>query len=222
MQLLLAIFVVASAAALQDAPAPQSVAETGQRAECFRDKGIDDYIQDIKKMKTEARRRGRFSPTDVCIFGYCTGGGAPPGLPPEKPPAPSVAEDDPESTSRAREYEPLAAAHEAEVGDYYYGEKNYRAALVRYVEALRLKPGDAALHLRIGRALEKLAQPQPAYLAYDSTLKLEAKGKTLSEAQKGLARTGEMLRGAGTDVDALARDNRPEAAPCLSAPPPSR
>jgi hypothetical protein len=38
----------------------------------------------------------------------------------------------------------LQAAHNVEVGDYYFGEKNYKASLLRYQEALAEKPSDLA------------------------------------------------------------------------------
>ena len=41
------------------------------------------------------------------------------------------------------EWNPLRAMKDVEVGDFYYKEGNYKAALSRYREALRFKPRDA-------------------------------------------------------------------------------
>jgi hypothetical protein len=50
----------------------------------------------------------------------------------------------------------LEAAHNADVGDQYFGQKNYNGSLMRYEDALEGKPGDVAIHVRLGRVLEKL------------------------------------------------------------------
>ena len=52
----------------------------------------------------------------------------------------------------------LEAAHNADVGDQYFGQKNYNGALMRYEDALEGKPGDVAIHVRLGRVLEKLGR----------------------------------------------------------------
>ena len=52
----------------------------------------------------------------------------------------------------------LEVAHNVEVGDYAFGEKNYNGALLRYNDAVEEKPGDLAIRVRLGRVLEKLNQ----------------------------------------------------------------
>ena len=52
----------------------------------------------------------------------------------------------------------LEAAHNVDIGDYSFESKNYRGALMRYKDADEEKPGDAAIHVRLGRVLEQLGQ----------------------------------------------------------------
>jgi outer membrane protein assembly factor BamD (BamD/ComL family) len=52
----------------------------------------------------------------------------------------------------------LEAAHDVEVGDYYLGRQQYNGALQRYNDAAEEKPEDLAIHVRLGRAFEKLRQ----------------------------------------------------------------
>jgi tetratricopeptide (TPR) repeat protein len=47
-------------------------------------------------------------------------------------------------------------------------KKNYRAALSRYKEALEQKPGDPAIHLRLGRTHEMLEQREEARKHYQA------------------------------------------------------
>ena len=82
----------------------------------------------------------------------------------------------------------LAAAHNIDVGDYYFEGKNYSAALLRYNDALEEKPGDAAIHVRLGRTLEKLKQLPQAIEQYKAAQKLGGPEKWSEEAQSALAR----------------------------------
>jgi tetratricopeptide (TPR) repeat protein len=115
-------------------------------------------------------------------------------------------------------YDPIGAAQDAGVGDYYYKDKNYRAALMRYESAVEKKPGDAAIHLRIGRAFEKLGDNERAYLGYDSAVKLEPAGKGADEARQGMERLRPLLEKANVVPSAISATNQPQPAPCLAPP----
>ncbi len=83
----------------------------------------------------------------------------------------------------------LEAANDVDVGDYYLGEKkNYQAAYQRYHDALEAKPGDIAIHVRLGRALEKLNQLPQAIEQYQAAQKLTGPQKWLDEAKSALQR----------------------------------
>src|SRR5262249_42146760 len=82
----------------------------------------------------------------------------------------------------------LSAAHNVEVGDYYFEQKNYRAASLRYNDALEQKPADAAIHVRLGRVLEKLNEPSRAIEHYQAAEKLGGPAKWANEAKSALSR----------------------------------
>ena len=82
----------------------------------------------------------------------------------------------------------LEAAHNVEVGDYYFKARNDEAALLRYKDALEEKPGDLAIHVRLGRVFEKLGQPSQAIEQYSEAQKLSGPQKWMDEAMKSLRR----------------------------------
>jgi tetratricopeptide (TPR) repeat protein len=211
---------VLAAAALpafaQDATPKQDEVKT--EAACYQDKGVDEYVAEIKKLQTEAKRKGRFGATSVCVFSFCTQPTTHPNEAPQGSAIPSAARGGSESSSAAVTYDPVGAAHNVEVGDYYFADKNYRGALLRYREAVEQKPGDAAIHLRIGRAYEKLNESERAYLAYDAAVKLDPAGKGSADARSGVERLAAALKKDGREPEALARDNHPQPPPCLAPP----
>jgi Flp pilus assembly protein TadD len=78
------------------------------------------------------------------------------------------------------------AAHDVEVGDSYFGQKKYSGALLRYKDAAEKKPGDLAIHVRLGRALEKLGQVSQAAQEYQAAQKLSGPEKWSEEAKSAL------------------------------------
>lgn len=84
----------------------------------------------------------------------------------------------------------LQAAHDVEVGDYYFEQKNYRAALMRYQTASEQKTGDAAIHVRLGRVFEKLKDIPQAAAHYRTATTLAPSADWSREAQSALARLG--------------------------------
>ena len=83
----------------------------------------------------------------------------------------------------------LDAAHNVDVGDYWFADKkNYKAALSRYEQALDEKPDDPAIHVRAGRALEKLKAVPEAISEYKAAEKLGKPGKWTDEARAALLR----------------------------------
>ena len=82
----------------------------------------------------------------------------------------------------------LEAAHNVDVGDYYFELKNHNAALMRYRDALEAKPGDIAIHVRLGRVFEKLNQLPQAIEQYQAAEKLAGPQKWSDEAKSALLR----------------------------------
>ncbi len=82
----------------------------------------------------------------------------------------------------------LSAAHNVDVGDYYFEQKNYNGALLRYKDAAADKAQDIAIHVRMGRAFEKLNQVPQAIEQYQAALKLDSPQKWIDEAKAALDR----------------------------------
>ena len=82
----------------------------------------------------------------------------------------------------------LKAAHDVDVGDYSFAAKNYGGALLRYKDAVAEKPGDAAIHVRLGRALERLDQLPQAIEQYKAAQELGGPAKWSDEAKAAVLR----------------------------------
>lgn len=233
MRLMLASVLIASCLVPARAQTPPPAAAEP----CYKDKPVDEYVAELRKLQ---KKKGTHNPlpTDICLFGMCTHGGGPNGdkpresAPVPEPTAPEKRTATPGDESSSKQgdlgiptttvgppaYDPVLAAHNVDVGDYYYGEKNYRGALMRYQEAAQEKPGDAGIHLRMGRAWEGLKAPERAYVEYDAAAKLEPEGKSAAEAAAAMERLRPQLAKVGIDPAALSASNQPQPAPCLKAP----
>jgi tetratricopeptide (TPR) repeat protein len=86
------------------------------------------------------------------------------------------------------EWNPLRAMKDVEVGDYYYGRGNYKAALSRYREALLFKPRDAVATFKLAQTLEKDKKLEEAATRYEEYLAILKDGPSAGEARKALAR----------------------------------
>ena len=107
-----------------------------------------------------------------------------------KPPA-QVAEEPPEediSTDRPKEYafNPLQAAKEIRIGNYYYKKGSYKAAAGRFREALKWDPNDPEAWLRLGDAQSKLHLAKDAHNSWAKYLELKPEGKDAETVRKKL------------------------------------
>lgn len=184
---------------------------------CPSDKPVDDIINEIHKSQSKKNTRNKNPlPDTVCLFGWCrqVKQTTPPLLEgghqatarveagqQSSPASDSTATPNPDSSSTSssssksavdrcneRMEVVLDAAHNVEVGDYYFGEKNYRAALLRYKDAADAKPDDNAIAVRLGRASEKLNDIPAAIEHYTTAAKLTGPEKWTEEARAALAR----------------------------------
>lgn len=96
-----------------------------------------------------------------------------------------------------RPYDPHKAAKDVEVGQYYLKQKNYRAALDRFNEALLYKPNDAEATFHLAQTQEKLELYTLAYQNYHSYINLFKEGPFVKEAQDAMKRIGRHLPVAG-------------------------
>ncbi len=90
-----------------------------------------------------------------------------------------------------RPYDPMKAMKDVEVGDFYYKQDNYRAAISRYREALQYQPhyGEATFHL--AEALGKSGDTAGATENYAAYLKLLPDGPHAKKAKKALEKLKE-------------------------------
>jgi len=90
-------------------------------------------------------------------------------------------------------FDPHRAAKDVEVGEFYLRQKNYRAALERFNDALRYKPKDALATFRLAQTQEQLGLLEPAYRNYDGYLEILPSGPLAKDAKDALKRLDEKL-----------------------------
>jgi tetratricopeptide (TPR) repeat protein len=168
---------------------------------------VDDILAEIHKQQSNKKHRNSNPLPDVfCIGGWCRGRSSkptPPSVPESAPPESAPQAKPPgenESTSSSSSSRApvdkcdeamemaLKAAHDVDVGDYSFAANNYEGALLRYKDAAEEKPGDAAIHVRLGRVFEKLRQLPQAIEQYKAAQELAGPAKWLEEAKAGVLR----------------------------------
>ena len=171
---------------------------------CPADRPVDDIIAEVNKQQSKMKNRNSNPFASVtCIWGWCRDvARTPPTIPENAPEAEIPANDSGVSSSSSNSSSnktptskcleateaALEAAHNVDVGDYYFDGKNYKAALLRYKDACEGKADDAAIHVRLGRVLEKLEQFSGAVVEYKAAQKLPGPKKWVDEAGDSLAR----------------------------------
>jgi len=75
-----------------------------------------------------------------------------------------IAEGKEEETNveELKEYDPLLAAQNLKVGNYYFKKKNYDAAIQRYLDAIASQPDLIDAYAALARAYEKNGSPSKA------------------------------------------------------------
>jgi tetratricopeptide (TPR) repeat protein len=99
--------------------------------------------------------------------------------------APSAPDD---SVTELHAWDPHKAQKAVEVGNFYFKQHNYHAALSRYCEALSYKPGDAVATFRVAETLEKSGDLAGARNYYAAYLKILPAGPSAEHARKALDR----------------------------------
>jgi tetratricopeptide (TPR) repeat protein len=176
---------------------------------CPAERPVDDLLAEIHKQQSNKKHRNSNPIPDVfCIGGWCRGRSSKPKPPtaPESAPQPTAPESAPKAKSPGENESSstssrapvdkcdeamemaLKAAHDVEVGDYSFEANNYGGALMRYKDATEEKPGDAAIHVRLGRAFEKLRQFPQALEQYKAAQDLAGPAKWSEEAKAGVLR----------------------------------
>jgi tetratricopeptide (TPR) repeat protein len=90
-------------------------------------------------------------------------------------------------------YDPHRAVKDLEVGNYYLKQKNYRAALERFHDALLYKPGDAEATYGLAVTQEKMDLFAQAYNSYSKYLEILPDGPMAKESEEGMKRAEQHL-----------------------------
>jgi tetratricopeptide (TPR) repeat protein len=85
-------------------------------------------------------------------------------------------------------FNPVQSGHELAIGDQYFSEGNYTAAISRYDAATKWNDGNAVAWLRLAQARERKSNPQAARVAYEKYLEIAPAGKDSTEVRKRLAK----------------------------------
>jgi tetratricopeptide (TPR) repeat protein len=106
-------------------------------------------------------------------------------------PTPPAEEQNPpeeDESLRPKEYSfnPLQAAKEIKIGDYYMKRGKYKAAIMRYTEATKWNTQSADAFFKLGEAQEKQEDDKAARIAYQHALEIEPDGKLSGEVKKRL------------------------------------
>ncbi len=81
-------------------------------------------------------------------------------------------------------FNPVQSQKDMSVGDFYFKQRDYRAAATRYLEATRWNDGNSDAWLKLGEASEKRKDKKTALDAYTRYLKLEPDAKNATEIKK--------------------------------------
>jgi tetratricopeptide (TPR) repeat protein len=73
--------------------------------------------------------------------------------------------------AKKKEYNPAKAQDDLKVGDFYYKQGNYAAAIGRYQEAIEYQPNMVEAFAALGRAYEKKGDKEKALAVYKTFLK---------------------------------------------------
>ena len=112
----------------------------------------------------------------------------------ERPkPAPSAQEEIPpeeDASVAVKEYSfnPLQAEKEVKIGNYYFNKHSFRAAALRFREAIKWNEGYPEAWLRLAESEEKLKDSKAAREAYAKYVELAPEAKNTPEVRKKLAR----------------------------------
>ena len=97
-------------------------------------------------------------------------------------------EEDESLVPKEYSFNPLQAAKELKVGNYYFKKGNYRAAAHRFEEAAKWDGTLAEAYLRLGEAREKQNDRKAAAEAYAKYLEIAPDGKDAPDVKKRLAK----------------------------------
>lgn len=95
-------------------------------------------------------------------------------------------EEDESLVPKVYSFNPLQAAKEVKIGNYYFKKGNFRAAAQRFLEATRWDGTLAEAFLRLGEAREKQRDKKAAADAYAKYLEVAPDAKDAADVKKRL------------------------------------
>lgn len=93
-------------------------------------------------------------------------------------------EEDESLKPRVYPFNPLEAENDVKVGNFYYKQGKYKAAINRFREAAKYNPSFPEAFLRLGDAEEKMGDKQAASDAYQKYLDLAPDAKNAESIKK--------------------------------------
>lgn len=93
-------------------------------------------------------------------------------------------------TSKEKEYSfnPLQAASEVKIGQFYMKKGSFKAAAARFEEATKWDPGSAEAYFHLGEAREKLKDVKGAKAAYAKFLEIAPDDKNAGAVRKKISK----------------------------------
>lgn len=181
-----------------------------QPQQCGGGRTVDDYLADIAKSQKKKRNKNPL-PDSICVFGWCKAGKHPAGsespkgdakvevaptqetAPPSnesssKRPANEIGAPSQADTNEENGCDPMRAAKDVEVGDFYYSEKSYRPALNRYKLALESWPNEPNILFRTAKTYEGLKDNANALDYYQRVVAADPNTPLAQEATAALTR----------------------------------
>jgi len=93
-------------------------------------------------------------------------------------------DEDETKAEEPKEYNPRLASQNLKVGNYYYKQKNYDAAIQRYLEAIGFQPSLADAYTALARAYEKNGRLSKAIQAYKEFVQKNPESPKVAEFQE--------------------------------------
>ena len=90
--------------------------------------------------------------------------------------------------SHPKEFNPLLAAQNLKIGDFYFKKKNYIAAIQRYMEAIEYQPNLTGAYEALGRAYEKNGDLAKAISSYKDFIQRNPDSPKIAEFRTKLSK----------------------------------
>jgi tetratricopeptide (TPR) repeat protein len=111
----------------------------------------------------------------------------PPELPRTQDAEPPEEDESLKKSNREYSFNPIQAAQELKIGNYYFRKGAFKSAALRFQESTRWNPNSAEAWLRLGETREKLKDHKAAGEAYTKYLELAPDAKNAGSIRKKLA-----------------------------------